>query len=112
MPVKIKKGRCGAQRYPLIEGCFIVTYFFDEWYKEIEIFMAKRYKAIVKVKNNPDGTACCVKYRVDDLIKFTQFLDKRWAGWKWFNVYSNKGMNKGEQLANFTNNKRPEVRFV
>ncbi len=74
--------------------------------------MPKRYKIIAKIENNPDGTARCVKYRVTDLKKFTQFLDKKWAGWKWFNVYSNSGVNKGKQLANSTNNRRPKSSFV
>lgn len=74
--------------------------------------MPNKYAVIVKVKNNPDGTAHCLKYRVTDLIKFTQFLDKKWAAWKWFNVYSNTGINKGEQLTNLTKNKRPESKFV
>ncbi len=74
--------------------------------------MVKKYKVIVKIKNNLDGTAHCVKYRVTNLIKFTQFLDKKWSGWKWFNVYSNTGINKGKQLANFTKNIRPESRFI
>lgn len=74
--------------------------------------MPNKYTVIVKIKNDPDGTAHCLKYRVTDLIKFTQFLDKNWAAWKWFNVYSNTGINKGEQLANFTKNKRPESKFV
>ena len=74
--------------------------------------MANKYKVIVKVKNNPDRTAHCVKYRVTDLIRFAQFLDKEWSGWKWFNVYSNTGMDKGKQLANFTKNKRPGSKSV
>ena len=74
--------------------------------------MPKKYKVIVKIKNNPDRTAHCVRYRVTDLIKFTQFLDEKWTGWKWFNVYSNTGINIGEQLENFTKNKRPGSRFV
>ena len=74
--------------------------------------MSKKYKAIVKIKNNPDGTAHCVKYRVSDLKKFTQFLDEKWQDWKWFNVYLNNGINKGKQLAYFTKNKRPKSRFV
>ena len=85
---------------------------FDEWCKEIKIFMPNKYKVIVKVKNNVDGTAHCLKYRVTDLMKFTLFLDKKWEGWKWFNVYSNLGINKGKQLASFTKNKRPVSRFV
>ncbi len=74
--------------------------------------MPNKYVVIVKIKNNPDRTAHCVKYRVTDLIKLTEFLDRKWTGWLWYNVYSNTGVNKGEQLANFTKNKRPETRFV
>jgi len=33
----------------------------------------KRYIAIVKIGNNPDGTAHCLKYHFDDLLKFTNF---------------------------------------
>lgn len=67
----------------------------------------KKYVAIVKIKNNTDGTAYCVKYRFDDLLKFTEFLDKKWSEWKWYNVFSNSGNNKGKQIANFTSKKRP-----
>jgi hypothetical protein len=74
--------------------------------------MAKKYKIIVKIRNNPDGTAYCVKYRVNDLIKFTRFLDEEWMDWKWFNVYLNTGVNKGGQIVSYTKNKRPESRFV
>ncbi len=74
--------------------------------------MSKRYKAIVKIKNKSDGTAHCVKYRFDNLLIFTNFLDKNWEEWKWYNVYSNKGTNKGKQLANFTKYKRPRSKFV
>jgi len=74
--------------------------------------MGKRYLAIVKIENNPAGTAHCVKYRFDDLLNFTDFLDKNWTGWKWFNVYSNVEHNKGIQLANFTKNKRPQNKSV
>lgn len=74
--------------------------------------MSKKYIAIVKVKNNKDGSAHCVKYRFDDLLSFTRFLDKKWAGWKWFNVYSNIGKNKGAQLTSFTKNKRPSTKLI
>ena len=72
----------------------------------------KRYTAIVKISNKPDGTAYCVKYRFDDLLKFSHFLDKKWTGWKWFNVYSNKGKKKGVQLGNFTNKDRPVNKYL
>jgi hypothetical protein len=74
--------------------------------------MTKRYKVIVKIGNNPDGSAHCLKYRVDDLKKFTAFLEQKWPQWKWFNVYSNSSMDKRRQLANFTKFRRPEKRFV
>lgn len=67
----------------------------------------KRYIAIVKISNNPDGSAYCVKYRFDNLLKFVNFLDYNWSVWKWFNVYSNKGANKGSQLGSFTKSNRP-----
>ena len=69
--------------------------------------MGKRYTAIVKINNNPDGKANCVKYRFNDLINFTSFLDKTWPDWKWYNVYSNLPNDKGTQLGSFTKNKRP-----
>lgn len=74
--------------------------------------MSKRYTAIVKINNRPDGSAHCIKYRFDNLLDFTRFLDKDWAGWKWFNVYLNRGINKGKQLANFTKYRRPKSKFV
>ena len=67
----------------------------------------KRYTAIVKIRNNKDGTAKCVKYRFDNLLKFTEFLDKKWSEWKWYNVFSNRGNNKKTQIANYTNKNRP-----
>jgi len=72
----------------------------------------KRYKGIVKITNRPDGSAYCVKYRFDNLIKFTIFLDTKWKGWKWFNVYSNQGQNKGVQLGSFTCRNRPTTRYL
>ena len=65
--------------------------------------LSKRYVAIVKLGNHTDGTAHCIKYRFDDLLIFTVFLDKKWQAWKWFNVYSNRGKNKRQQIKNFTN---------
>jgi len=72
----------------------------------------KRYTAIVKISNKQDGTAYCVKYRFDNLLKFTCFLDSKWSGWKWFNVYSNQDTNNGIQLGNFTNKKRPNSKQI
>ena len=67
----------------------------------------KKYIAIVKIHNNENGSAYCVKYRFNDLLNFTQFLDKKWPGWKWYNVFANTGDKKGVQLASFTKYRRP-----
>lgn len=80
--------------------------------RHTKIKRIKRYIAIVKISNNPDGKAYCVKYRFDDLLKFTSFLDVKWKGWKWFNLYSNRNENKGIQIASFTNRNRPVKRFM
>lgn len=74
--------------------------------------MSKNYIAIVKIKDLPDGSAHCLKYRFNNLLNFTDFLDKNWAEWKWYNVYSNIGVNKGQQLANFTKYKKPKSKSV
>ena len=74
--------------------------------------MSKKYMAIVKIRNNPDGSAHCVKYRFNNLLSFTKFLDNSWTEWKWFNVYSNNSIDKGKQIANFTKFKRPKSKFV
>jgi hypothetical protein len=58
----------------------------------------KKYKIIVKVNNDK-----FVKYNVNNLLLFTQFLDKNFSGWRWFNVYN---MDK-EQIGSFTTKKRP-----
>lgn len=73
---------------------------------------SKKYKAIVKIKNNQDGTAFCVKYRFDDLLKFTNFLDSKWQEWKWYNVFSNKKQDKGQQIGSFTKHNKPNSRFI
>jgi len=60
--------------------------------------MAKRYTAIAKINNNSDGSAYCVKYRFDDLLKFTKFLDEKWPEWKWYNGINLKSC--GSKLEN------------
>jgi hypothetical protein len=73
----------------------------------MKINIPKKYIAIVKVADNPDGSARCLKYRFNDLLKFTAFLDKDWRTWRWYNVYANRGNDKGQQIENFTKNRRP-----
>lgn len=58
----------------------------------------KKYKVVAKVEDQK-----FVKYNVNNLLLFTQFLDKNFSDWRWFNVYN---MSQ-EQIANFTNKSRP-----
>ena len=59
----------------------------------------KKYTCIAKTSDDK-----FVKYRINDLLKFTSFLDSRWSGWRWFNVFDNRTKI---QIANFTKKSRP-----
>lgn len=61
--------------------------------------MAKIYRVIAKVENEK-----FVKYNVNNLLQFTAFLDVKFPGWRWFNVYDKK---TGVQVANFTTKNKP-----
>lgn len=67
----------------------------------------KKYKVIAKVNNEK-----FVKYNVNNLILFTDFLDKNFAGWRWFNVYEYTKEGNGVQLGSYTNSNRPTSRHV
>ena len=71
--------------------------------------MEKKYLCVVKIANNEDGSAKCLKYHVNNLLKFTDFLDKEHSDWRWYNVYSKK---TGEQISNFTKFQRPGKKWV
>jgi hypothetical protein len=64
----------------------------------------KKYSCIVKIGNNPDNSAKCVKYRLNDLLKFTSFLDRKYPEWRWMNVFSKETR---KQLMSFTKYRRP-----
>lgn len=64
----------------------------------------KPKKYFVKVKYYPSTDQPLLTYHTNDLLKFTDFLDKRWAGWRFMNVCCNKSKL---QIANFTNKNRP-----
>ena len=64
----------------------------------------KKYSCIVKVGNNPDRSANCLKYRSNDLLKLTFFLDRKHPEWKWFNVFLK---STREQVMSFTKLRRP-----
>lgn len=62
----------------------------------------KKYKVIAKVSADK-----FVKYNVNNLVKFSEFLDTKFNGWRWFNVYQYTKDGSGSQLANFTSSNRP-----
>jgi len=60
-----------------------------------------QYSCIVKV----DGERF-VKYRtVNNLLKFTSFLDVNFPTWRFYNVYNKESK---EQITSFTKNNRPQ----
>jgi hypothetical protein len=65
---------------------------------------SKKYTCIAKIGNNLDLSALCVKYRLDNLIKFSVFLDRKYPTWTWFNVFLKE---TGKQVMSFTKHKRP-----
>jgi len=69
--------------------------------------MTKKYKVIAKINNDK-----FVKYNVNNLVKFSAFLDREFGGFMWFNVYQYTKNGNGEQLANYTNKNRPQNRFI
>ena len=72
----------------------------------------KKYKVIAKVGPAQVGASGFVRYNVNDLVKFADFLDQNFAGWRWFNVYRYTKDGTGEQLANFTNRYRPQFKTL
>jgi hypothetical protein len=71
------------------------------------VLKKKKYKVIAKVDAEK-----FVKYNVNDLVKFSAFLDENFSGWRWFNVYQYSKESNGLQLASFTNRNRPLNRFL
>ncbi|UZR93163.1 hypothetical protein [Chondrinema litorale] len=64
----------------------------------------RKYTCITKVSKEK-----FVKYNTSNLLDFTNFLDQKYAGWRWFNVFSKKSK---EQLASFTNKRRPVQKYI
>jgi len=64
----------------------------------------KKYSCIVKIGNNPDNSAKCVKYRLNDLLKFSKFLDLKFPTWTYCNVFLKETR---KQVSSFTKYRRP-----
>lgn len=67
----------------------------------------KKYKVIAKVGNDK-----FVKYNVNNLLLFSRFLDKDFPDWRYFNVYAYTKDGSGNQIANYTKNRRPDGRYA
>lgn len=67
----------------------------------------KKYKVIAKVENEK-----FVKYNVNNLLLFTDFLDKNFVDWRWFNVFEHTSDDTGKQIGNFTKTNRPLKKFI
>lgn len=67
----------------------------------------KKYKVIAKVDNEK-----FVKYNVNNLLLFTEFLDVNFNGWRWFNVFEYTKEGTGSQIASFTTKSRPSKKFI
>ncbi len=64
-----------------------------------------RYSIIVKA-----DAETFLKYRtVNNLLRFTTFLDSKHKNWRWYNVFDKKTK---QQLASFTNKQRPAARTL
>ena len=61
-----------------------------------------KYDVIVKVQDDK-----FLKYHSDNLANFTEFLDKTYPSWRWFNVYDSKTK---QQVGNYTKQSRPKTK--
>lgn len=67
----------------------------------------KKYRVIAKVGNDK-----FVKHNVNNLVKYTDYLNKTFGGFRWMNVYKYIKGKKGEQLANFTSKNPPKSAYL
>jgi hypothetical protein len=79
--------------------------------------MTKKYRCITKVACKPtcNDTSCIeckelfVRYHVNDLLKYTEFLDKQYPTWRWTNIFDKKTK---EKIGNFTTRNRPLSKWL
>ncbi len=53
-----------------------------------------------------------VKYRTSDLLQFFQFITTTYKDYRFTNVFSNSGINKGQQLGSFTKTTPPTAKDI
>lgn len=67
------------------------------------LIMETKYKIIAKVSSDK-----FVKYHSENLLSFVKFLDAKYTGWRYFNVFN----QSGEQVGNFTTHSRPDKKTL
>jgi len=66
--------------------------------------MKHEYVIIVKV-----GEKKYLKYHISNLVSFTEFLNRCYSDWKYFNVYDRKTR---KQICSFTQRNQPNTKHV
>lgn len=70
--------------------------------------MSHLYRVIVKTgEKHRSGEDRFVRYNTSDLLKFTDFMDRSFPSWRWFNVYKYQKNRRGYQVGSFTRKSRP-----
>lgn len=71
--------------------------------------MEKKFRCWVKVGENDFKS-----WHVNNLLKFTTFLDVKYPNWRFFNVYRNSKSEEKDnvELARFTKNNRPRSAWI
>ena len=62
----------------------------------------KKFVAIGKIGNNPDGTAICYKHWLKDIDQYLNKIAPKYK-FRWINFYYNTGTHKGQQICSWTN---------
>ena len=94
--------------YLSMKGANKQMMFFSHHTSKYELLiMSKKYMCIAKVDNKK-----FVRFHVNNLKKFSLFLDQKFPGWRWFNVFEYTRDHNGKQLDSFTNRKRPVKAFL
>ena len=66
----------------------------------------KKFVTISKI-----GKDQFVKYRVNDLYNFTKFIVNKYPEFRYSNIFSNTGSNKGQLIYTFGKNKGLNVAY-
>jgi len=75
--------------------------------------MEKKFRCWVKVDGG-ETKSSFKTWHVNNLLKFTDFLDTKYSDWRFFNVYRNSENEEKDnvELARFTKNNRPRSAWI